>query len=1026
MATVLDSRKSSKPEAYLQRKFADLCARIKRMDLLAHLLMLTLTVLSYALFAGLFDAVITSNADWVHATRWAGYAGFLCVLGFFVVQTVRCAWRRVNPYYVAHQLEGTLPDARNSLINWLDLQDEDIPTAFQRNLSARAAEQLQESDVEQTLPRRKNWVLAGTLVVPTLGLFILLLLGPANLFASMLRAFVPFYTPAAVARTQITIVQPEGGDAEVLPGQAITIVARIEGRVPTGNRPDAPTLWYRYQATEDFVAQPLQSDGAGLWTVQMQAAQVRTGFTYKLSAGDVETPEHQVRVRVRAHVKLFEVTYHHPAYRQLPKSPASVFPNPNATRPIIQGPPGSEVELVIHASRPVQKAIIEFATAAGKKETLLDKRSDDVWTCKWKLESSGKFRVLLTATDGEENADRDWHPIDVRPDDAPVVVLTLPGKDIELPENGTLELEGRASSHVGVKSLTLHFRTPLAKIAPRVYRPGASLDADGQYVDSAKASLESDGLYPREIEYMDVVPLQKLKNDRGADILLPAGTVIEYWLEAFDCTESPHPTGLIGKSPVYKITLTQPKPAVQVQSQRQNAIDRHKKFAQGQKNSTTSKSSSPNGGAQNPQQQLDQNKKDNQDAKSKIEKALQDQANQQQHGDTKSGEPQASAAKDGKPDKDAPQSQQKNAEMPPEGAGNQKDQGDGKGSQGQAKEAGDKKSQEGASKGDRKDGPKESPGSAKSDGPMSEPAGGAKSGDAMNQPPQQAKEPGPDDGVPMPTAKGEPQPQGQAKGVEQNGPETRNKDAQAAKGPPPDAVSKGGPMPDAGPGQSKKGPPDQAKQPGEPRGDDAKSKPAEPSLDDLARWLKQLQNPDAKADEAGRAIAAFGQKTDDPKKAELAHEILKKNGRDPKTGKLEKKGPSPVGSGGTSPGLSDDVKLAALNREFAARIGQMQLDDWKKRVNPQVLKKAGLTDADWQRYLKNMQAHDALVRDLNAKLLKDALAKELRGAANPNAGRQTVENTGTTSNLNDGGRGIVPPFLRDTQRLYDELQKKNP
>ena len=56
MATVLDEqRPTSKSEAYLRRKFAELCARIKRADLLTHLLTLTLALLTYAFSAALFD-----------------------------------------------------------------------------------------------------------------------------------------------------------------------------------------------------------------------------------------------------------------------------------------------------------------------------------------------------------------------------------------------------------------------------------------------------------------------------------------------------------------------------------------------------------------------------------------------------------------------------------------------------------------------------------------------------------------------------------------------------------------------------------------------------------------------------------------------------------------------------------------------------------------------------------------------------------------------------------------------------------
>jgi hypothetical protein len=1029
MATDLQTRKtSSKPDAYLQGKFADLCARIQRVDLLAHLLAVSLTVLGYAMCIAVFDWFAgNSTAISTQATRTISYLVFLGLVGFFLVQTVRCGLRRVNPYFIAHQLEQTLPDSKNSLINWLDMHDEAMPSAFQKNLSAVAAEQLQECDAEQTVKKRKHWILLGVHAVPALGLLVLLILGPSAFASSMLRAFLPFYTPPPVTRTQITLVQPEAGDAEVSPTQAIAFVARIDGGVPIGNRPDAPKLSYRYQANEDYLTQPLQQDDGGAWTAQLHAAQIRTGFSYKISAGDAETPEYQVRVRARAHVKKFEVTYRHRPYRNLPIRTIA-FPNQQATRPIVQGPRGSEVELVVRASRPVKKANVEIVTKTGKKDLPTRKLSDDSFASTWPLDQPGQFRVTFTSVDGEENSDRDWYPIDVREDDAPRVVLTKPGKDVQLPVNGTLELEGEATSLVGVRSVTLHMRvvagTP--KLPTKVYRPEMLLQFDN-------------GTYPHELPVMYVAPLDQLKDDKGTIQLLRAGTMVEYWLEATDCADYPNPAGNIGKSPVYKITLT-PAPihSKQEQAKRDAARNRQKEhekkqdgdLAQQNKNPTQNPGSEP--GPEDPQRKLLDAKKEKDETEQKIKKELEEKEKNQERGGAKSAEQTTSAAKEGPQDSaDGPKPGTKDQPpMPPEDAGNKKEQGDG--STGESKDNGEKKKKEGAPKGERKDGPKGSAGAAKDGGPMpkQEPAGGAKDAGpmGMNTPmPQPAKEPSADDGAPMPTtkqdAKSDQPTQGSAKGVDQNGPETPNKNAQAGVNPtqPPNTQAKGGTMNDAA-GESKQGPPDPAKQPGNARADEPKVNPKEPSWDQIAKKIEQLPNHDAAAEKAGKDLADIGQNSEDPRKSEIVKEALQKNGRDPNTGKeVTKKGPNPFASGGgKSPGISDEVKIAAANRDFAARIGQMQLDDWKKRVTPDLLEKAGLSEAEWQRYLKNRPAYDALVRQLNAKLFKDAVRKELRGSVNPGAGIREVGSATTSNDSLGAGRGRTPPELRDAVRRFSE------
>ena len=114
MATDLETRQpSAKPDVFLRRKFAELCARIKRADLVAHLLTLSLAILSYALFIGLFDWFAgSSSAAAVSITRWVVFAGFLGVFGYLLLQTVRCLLHRVNPYFVAQQIEQASPGAK--------------------------------------------------------------------------------------------------------------------------------------------------------------------------------------------------------------------------------------------------------------------------------------------------------------------------------------------------------------------------------------------------------------------------------------------------------------------------------------------------------------------------------------------------------------------------------------------------------------------------------------------------------------------------------------------------------------------------------------------------------------------------------------------------------------------------------------------------------------------------------------------------------------------------------------------------
>ncbi|HZZ81255.1 MAG TPA: hypothetical protein VFE62_22315, partial [Gemmataceae bacterium] len=740
--------------------------------------------------------------------------------------------------------------------------------------------------------------------------------------------------------------------------------------VPTGKH--APTLRYRWNAEDDFQPAPLQSDGTGVWTTQLTASQLRAGVTYKISAGDAVTPEYQVRTRPPAHVARLAITYTHRPFRNL-KPTTRIFPDESGSQPIIHGPVGSEVELMVHASRPVNSAWVQVD---GKELPIRMLPTDpQAFACLFTLKKPGQFRIGFTTPDGETYAERESHSILVVDDDAPKVVLTQPGIDVSLPEDGTLQIAGDAVSAVGIKSMMLHLRVvdgpdKALKLSPLAFRDGKSLQFD-------------DGTYPLEVPYQAVVLLNQLKFDKGIH-LLPPGTVLEYWLEATDSADYPQATGNVGRSQPFKVTLLpKSKEPVAEEKSRNDALAKQKQFDDEQQNQK--KKSSGGSGGTNPQQSLNQIEKEQQAANKKLNDAMKDKKDNQQPGQAKGAEqkqqpgqkkddPQNGGQSSQPQPKPSPMSQQKDA-------GGNKDQGGGKGQQGESRDNGEPKKDD-ASKGDKKDGDGKGASSPGKDGggmDKQESAGGARDGGPMGAPPQAAKDNASGADAPTPSVKNQDPPkdgnapQGNAKGSEPNRPPGSSKDPQTAANPP-QGKNKGGMAPGPNSGEAKQGPPAQAN-PGQARNDPGKGEPKGSSWDEVLKQLPNLPRDDKAGDASGMKLADIAKGTGDERKRDIIVAMLTKSGRDPKTGKKQKM-PSAFGTGGKTFGISDDIKTTAANREFAARIGQMQLDDWKSRLTPDLLKKAGMTEADWQRYVKNQQNYDALVRQLNARAARQAL-KEL-------------------------------------------------
>src|SRR5262249_38520028 len=155
-------------------------------------------------------------------------------------------WMRVNPYYAARSLERTLPEAKNSVVNWLDLRRQPLAPAFRKAIGRQAAANLAEADMDEAFsPRRTSWIGAGALAL-FLALVVLFLLGPRQFLSLMNRAFSPFMEARIATRTRLTLVRPETGDTTIPVGRGLSFAVEVDGRIPDPTHPDALRLLYRY------------------------------------------------------------------------------------------------------------------------------------------------------------------------------------------------------------------------------------------------------------------------------------------------------------------------------------------------------------------------------------------------------------------------------------------------------------------------------------------------------------------------------------------------------------------------------------------------------------------------------------------------------------------------------------------------------------------------------------------------------------------------------------------------------------
>jgi len=543
MATVQEQTRPSPPskhEAYVEQQLRRARQRIRLLDTTAALVGLIIGTLAY----GLGIIVLDRWLDLSPMVRQWALLGYLVAAAVYLgVALVWPLCRHVNPYYAAIRVEQTVPGAKNSIINWLDLHDQKLPGAIRSAVGARAAKDVSHADLDRAISaRRLMWLGAGTVALLAGMVVALALLGPSTFFSLFGRAFGPFSGSGEgiASRTRLRLLQPTDGDLTVAVNSSVYFVVQVDGRIPDPNKPDAVRLLIR-RSQDDPVYQERRferGDTDREWVYRLPGFDLQNGFWYKVAGGDVETAEHRIQVRSSPLITAWEIKYH---YR-----PYLCRPDEVTDKQDIEALRGTEITVRARTNRTPKRGVLHIDGAAKPLPALVDR---DTLQFKFVVERTGSYRVRFTSSNDEPSGDSLTYAIKALDDVPPKVVLREPGKDITLPANGVLSLAGSASDDYGVTRITLRMRIKGGlDLLPKVYR-----------AEDGKSFKFDDGTYPRSIDYEDFVELDKVKDDQGRILPLRPGMAIEYWLEAEDNCDYPPPGPNVGKSEVFKVTIGEPE-----------------------------------------------------------------------------------------------------------------------------------------------------------------------------------------------------------------------------------------------------------------------------------------------------------------------------------------------------------------------------------------------------------------------------------------------------------------------------------
>ncbi len=565
MATDLGRAKSkavSKYDAFVASQLKQAEKRIRMLDLSAGLLGFAALSLAYILGVVLCDSKLLLSQHARQLSLYAYLAGAAVYLFFIVLRPLRL---RVNPYYAARQVEQQLPLAKNSIVNWVDLHEQPLPPAIRGALGQRAAKDLAHIDLDRVISSRRAAWMGGVAALFAVAFIIsFFLVGPAPFVSLLKRTFNPFEAVGVSTRTRLTLLKPEGGNATITVGRGVNFVVDVGGKVPNPKSADAVKLLYRYEEGDPWLERRLVQESSGDWTTSLSAIEVKNGFWYKITGGDAATEEYQVSVRAAAAITDFLATYHFRPY-------VARVDEVRREREL-KALRGTEVLLHVRTNRTLREGRLEFESN-GRAEIVkpsitfvpaeVDANEPNTFRVHFAINEDGKYRLNFTSTGGEAYRDPTPYLVTAIPDEPPAVDLTKPGKDIRLPIDALLQLEGKAGDDIGVKSLILRMRViGGGKLRGQPYRPDQQLRL-------------ADGGYPRELEYKDFVDLSRVQSEDGKAFRLRSGMEMEYWLEASDACDYPQPN--VTESKHYRVLLTEPEKNEPKKNQEKKQAEQEKK-----------------------------------------------------------------------------------------------------------------------------------------------------------------------------------------------------------------------------------------------------------------------------------------------------------------------------------------------------------------------------------------------------------------------------------------------------------------
>ena len=361
---------------------------------------------------------------------------------------------------LALMYEARLPQQRNRLINAVQFiaarktrRDPLAQVAIAEN--AMALHLRTAADAVDSRPVRR---LLLTLAIVAAAWGVYTVVWPSWMANGLSRLLQPLHPGVHLLATD-PIVSP--GDVELVEGQSLTVEAEVPAS-RLGTEPRAVRLEYSVGDLGWMQAWMSAADGGDAADERGEAMAGSNSFShtfpaiwhpmdYRVRAGRSVSTTFHVRVQPRPRVQELQVTVKRPAYAggQIRR----LKPNVGDVAALA----GSSVGVSLVVSTPLSGGCLERQD--GSTVPLRGVADEPTRaTARFELRTSGTYAIRLTDQAGLSNVNPPRYSLTAEPDQAPLAVITQPGRDLILPTDAQLSLSIEAEDDIGLGRVVLQTR----------------------------------------------------------------------------------------------------------------------------------------------------------------------------------------------------------------------------------------------------------------------------------------------------------------------------------------------------------------------------------------------------------------------------------------------------------------------------------------------------------------------------------------------------------------------------------------